>query len=340
MIKLARNGHRYYLAIEDDIIDFDRISGFPDMTSFIMLILFSAMFENKDKLIEGLKGLGLVNGDFAPDTYISIVKASRDKKRQDSYDTVTSNFLYRGDESLLGVKSVNSFVLDNRSNYRIMSEFFGSYLEENTSMAEYFLEKTKFLQFEVERSTGQEKRELQQELEKRKNSLNNFNAMVANLKKLLDIIKSLESGSIDASLNSQYCDRLYYFIKSEIYYRVGRGDKWAMNYRGLVKLATRIRDFLKRYPELKRPATSTDFVNNRYTLLTSYKKAVELKKEGANSSIIANNWSNDGDEEPDSYMFLDSDDYERLKRSSSQPQDESIEADLENLHEKKGQFGK
>ncbi len=333
---MAQSSHKYYFSIEDRLIDFERLSDFPDMTSFIMLILFAGIFEDREALLNGLKSLGLIEKQITIDSSIVIVKGS--KKKQDAeLDLVTDKLLYKADMPLLSIKSIDSFFLDNRHNYAIIKEFLSGYLEEVEDLIKTIRGKVNKLQTSLSLPRTREHKKLKEQLDKKNNSLNNFLNASKNIQGLLRLIDESANKPLSLEREHEYVDRLMNFINREVSY-VAKG-KYTTNYRRLVKLVLCVKDYLEKYPELARPENANSFVNKRVFILQAYKKALASKKI-ENRDRRPTKYADLPSGDPDNFMFLEEEDFSYLLQSEKEDTVTSAQVDLENLATKKGTFGK
>ncbi len=331
------NPHRYYLAVDEEVVDFEGVINEPRMTSFIALSLFTAMFEDERELLAGLYGLKVLNGAHA-NPYVQVTKRTGNSKDGYDYEPVNIDILYRRAGKYLSKGAIENFLFENRHKYDILTEFLAGYMRETEGLIRYFEKRVAGIREELKNATGKKnKKDLSENLEKRTNSLRNFVQYSSNIREMLRIIgvMSERRGFFDHELESEYVSRLSAFVQGEVYYVWG--SKMTPNYRGLVKLTLRVAEYLDRYPELTRPIGSKGFLNMRIELSKNFREAIFIAKEMSDSSKRVHLSENTTDMDPDSYMFLESEDYERMQGSVNP---DSIETDVENLENRKAKFGK
>lgn len=333
---MAKNVHKYYLAIDDKPIFFPDSFEYPDMTSFLSLCLFTGIFEDKNKLLKGLSSLFGIEVDDDDLVSVSIVK-SKNVGNDVLYNLVTYNLLYREAVGYLSQKCIREFLFENRRKFPFMRKFLGDYLEETEKMISYFENTIDKLKKDKQiTQSAREKKKIDAKISSKENSLKNFLSYRANIKVMLDLIDtmSINNGYYESEMDNEFVDRLSRFITNEIFYV--RGEKRTVNYRGFIKLVEKMVSFWQCYPEVAIPYKDNKFLSEQRKMLLCFRNAVKRRL-----SPIRNN-DEDIEEssflgDPDSFMFLEAADFEALlKDSQGKEIQESVQVDIENLHNLQG----
>ncbi len=334
---MNKNPHKYYLMIEDEVIDFLG-TNFPDMTSFISLSLFTGNFVDEEELVNALRKLGLIKYSHFSFS-VDIVKRKGNASEGYRYDFVTKDLLFKQAACYLGMTSINSFFAYNRGRYDVMRAFFDKYLEDTEGLIVYFTKKVARLKRDADIAQGKEKKRMEEELNRKTNSLRNFKRYKNNIMRILELIRLSDKYRFsNLELENEYISRLNFFIEGEVNYIYGQ--KRTSNNRGLVKLVVRIADALRDNPELEKPQPSFKFVEKRIALLKCYERELEGINDHFDGEVADNQRGCEESTDPDSFMFLETDDYERMAKNATDVVSAGIKLDLEILKEKKEKFGK
>lgn len=232
---------------------------------------------------------------------------------------------------MMSERSLIAFFRNNDREYEALTSFFQDYESEMNELINNFKKKIRRLE------ATNHSPEIARELASRKNSLNNFLVYVDNVREILAIIKYMKDPYYTAEheVESDYLVRLSYFVESEIYYF--RNGKRKPNYRGLVKLTLKVENLTKQYTNLVPPRTASDYNDKRNAILRAYKSAI-LAIYSPKDELLS---QEDDFADPDSIMFLESEDYEALlKPDSTEEEIVSVSSDIEALKSRQGKYGK
>lgn len=351
---MANNSHKYYLEIDGErVIDFSRLKWFPDMSNFLTLSLFTGLFEGEDELLEALHNLKLIPSPTGNED-ISVVKRMGNVKAGYNYKFVTSDILYKPATYVLSPSNIERFLNDNRSRYEAMKFLFERYSDDLDQLINYFEIKIQRLESMLSAADAKEKKDIREELDSKSNSLRNFQFYKSNIITLLAVINYMSNPSyhFERDMELDFISRVRIFVESEVHYI--RGKRKTPNYRGLVKLALRIKELLNEFPDLRFPYDSTNFYKERAQLLKFY-KAVLLEIAKGNSPFIeSESLKGNGEKkvssddesdvpeiDPDRFMFLEVEDFEKLLApDDGEDLKMSVELDIANLEAQQGKFGK
>lgn len=144
-----------------------------------------------------------------------------------------------------------------------------------------------------------------------------YNQRLNNMKVLLKLINNMKDGFMN--YQEEYASRLKEFYETEMLY-VKDGTA-TINYRGLIELAKTIDEATKRFDNLVIPKIKEE---------PNYSK--NPKKTYTSSLALE-------EEDPDNYMFLESDDFKNmLEEGAKQNYLDSVEDQVVDLEEKKRKF--
>lgn len=331
----VNNPHKYFLMVDTEIIEFPDYLGFKDMTSFRTLSFFTGLFTDEESLLEALKNLGLISS-WDETTSAVIAKRTGNKKSGYSYKVINDDILYRSASRFISSKSCEEFLFENRSHRNILRKFLATYIEDLESLIKIFERKIEELEELAYRLPYDKRTKINNVIESKSNSLVNFKISLANLVELLNVLAIMDlNGTSDYRLESEFQSRIGYFVDSETHYI--KGSSRTKNFRGLIKLATRVDSFLSDYRELKAPSKDTFYIADKINMLNKYKEAINnASKEKERIDVTTTiDTTTPGDEpiepvDPDTYSFLEPDDFLRLINSdSSASMLESVAADIE-----------
>lgn len=325
----------YYLRInENEIIDFSTISEFEGIEDYLTLNIFTGYHDNKEELIQTLKKLELI----APSKIvrsIDIVKRKGNKKDGYTYKYLTNTLVFKDELKYLSLETIKDFVVKNQKNHEIMKTLVDEYkdnLQKKVHSKERNIEQiNKTLSYMLSNS---DKKELEEEVQKERNSLMKFKSELLTLQRIEVISNRMENGSVSNDMINEYAERLSHFIDNEVYYY--RDGKVTPNNRGLVKLAKVVSRLVKKFDNIyvPNPTKKHNDTLNRFDKL--------LNQTLINNNPKIDTFSLDEDDfeeeiDPDTYMFLDASDYDYIRSDISDIEaEESIEASIENLEIKQG----
>lgn len=327
--------HKYFLSIEGMTIVFPEYLGFKNMTSFGKLSLFTGVFTEEKELLNALKNLDLIQNQ-QPEGPVEIVRKSGNKKKGYYYESIDDSLLYKSASRFLSEKSVIEFFHINRRQTDILKKFLGTYLDEVIELIRIFEERIESLESYAYSLEHDKRSRALEELKRRHDSLGNFREIKANIQITIQLLIRMSNDTHDKEVELEYHRRIRTFVNLEAHYKIGR--KRTINFRNLVRLANLIDSFLKTYGVLVPPPPDNFFISEKINMLNRYKKALETVVEERRA--IHQKKVNESDEEtptdPDSFMFLEDEDFNRLERiNQSEAQKESIEADVENHQTRK-----
>ena len=331
---MSKNYNKYYLKVGDEIVDLSKIDGFAGVENFVKLSIFTGLFKNQDELIECLVRLGLLSTVFTQ--HVEIVKRVGYKKEGYNFISVTEDIAYRRAVDLLSISSLKEFFYKNRLNYAAMRDIVIYHKDQILQLLSYLMAKLRTLQFQASKSTGEDLEDLYLEIEKRKTIIGYININVSNMEALLALIDKLSSESVpkkEEELNyieriAEFVDREVYFFKDRIKYQ---------NDRGLVRLALSASRVLNRYHDLISPLTTLSANVNRWNFLINIKRSIVENDSKRVTISVSEPEVVDVDVEPDSFMFLEEEDFAILE-SSSEAEKESQNDAIEGLRFKKRDY--
>ncbi len=323
--------------VGDILIDFKNIWGFSGMENFLKLSIFTSIFRNQQELIRCLNGLGFLT-DASYDK-VKIVKRIGNRRAERKYVDVTNDIVYNRALDFLSVASLRTFFHKNRNFLEAVSEILEECRKQTVDLNTAFEVKIKDLQYQASKSTGEELEELYLEIEKRKNSQKNFKANIRNIDALKVLIENMRQSDwlFDKERELEYIDRLDTFVTNEIYYVNGRHK--TLNERGLVRLALTVSRVASTHAELVNPFMTDSNSKVRLELLRAVRNAMDfvICQVDEPKQIDSDGIDVDTDIEPDSFMFLEEEDY-RLPESPTNSQKECHEDALEGLRFKKKDY--
>lgn len=329
---MRRNHNRYYLRIDGKIVTFDDSYFLETMDNFLKLSLFTGIFKNQNELTKSLYDLGLI----ARPTCVSLEIVKRIGNRETGYDYVfvTDAILYKKAVGFLSGEAIKDFLFKNRDNYKAMTSLFEKYLDEISRLVSTFEIKIRRLKRNASLSTGEELEVIYNEIAKKENSLRNFNKQQANIEEIIRLITVAQQPVyFDRECCLEYLPRISDFIMQEITYR--KGNKLSINERGLVKLAVMLASLQKEYPELQPPIATNVHMILSLEIMKSLKTFVEEKISLQKQERTKRN--SEPDIEPDSFMFLEEEDF-TLPEFPSKQELEAYEDSIEGLRFKKKDF--
>lgn len=315
--------HKYYLKINNFVVPLEslklslpkdsRQSG--SMENFLNLSIFTGLFEDADALAATLVSMGLLpkDIDFADPT-VSIVKRKGNKETGYHYETVTNDIVYKDAAQFLSEGSIKDFLYRNKNSYAAIYSLLEDYVVNLEKLTGIFTIKVRSLSHELDDCRDDEERKLiESELTRRRNSLSNFERELTNITTLIEAVETFQSEHyvFDRELEIDYIQRLDMFIESETRYAKG-----VFNNRGLVRLTIKIYDLLCGYSDLNVPYRTNINRTIVAAMLKAIKDAVKnpidlsFKRKSVESDITTVYEEDDEDEvDPDNYMFLEEDDY-------------------------------
>ncbi len=301
------NTNKYYLKINDRIINFNKVEGLTNMEDYLNLSLLTGLFDDEYELTYVLYLMGLIDCDDVYD--ISIVKCIK-KESIYSYDLVTKNLLFDIGSSLLSSGRLKVFLYRNRKNYEVMYALFDSYRTDLDGVI----------------STFEQGVSNQAKINSRNHFYKKYNALT----ELIALAKYVSTHE-DNIAESKFLDLIGKFVDEQVYYHSKLNTP---NNRGLVKLATRIQNIIIDNPSVViiEPTKQYNNKRNQYTeVITDYLSRIKF------SSSIHDNTNTEDDIDPDSYMFLEPEDYYSLLnvKEPSKEYIESVENSILNLEIKK-----
>lgn len=335
---MPKSSHRYFLRINGRVIKFDKLYGFPDMEDFMTLCVFTGLFNDCDELARIIWKLGLIDLNFEKDDIdIEIVKSHKDQR----YSLVTENIIYKSAAKYLSEGSVRDFFYKNKGNHIMITEILEDYRVDTAKLISIFEVKVRSLQEDLAITTGTVKKDIETELERRNNSLSNFYRAHTNIMEMISLVNAIGKPEykFERDLELEYINRLEEFAISEASYI--RGRKRTPNNRGVAKLAFNIDEMYKTYPDLE-PCIHThkhDVLKTK--LLSEIKNSIMHPLDIGDAKKPIRQIIDDGDIDPDDFMFLEVEDFERIPNEhSSQEELDSIEDSIGQLEEKQRAFGK
>ncbi len=330
---------KYYLKVGEKIVDFKKASDLPKIDDFLMLSIFTGLFEDKQELIKNLIALGLISptGDYSN---TEIVKHSGNKTNGYDITFVTDEIIYKRAMTFFSEGAINTFLYTNRRNYEAISELFEGYYKRLANLVTIFLNKIANLIKESETLTDSlEKKEILAKIERKRNSLEYFNSQYANIGAILALLKIINMPNyiVNKEVEYEYIQRLNAFIRGECNYIIGHSIK-SKNYRGIAHLAYEIDKLLIKYPYLDVNYVACS-LKQRKILLEALRKTLKAKQQEKNNR--QSNYDSPNDADPDSYMFLDNSDFYRTLSLNASPEEQrSVQVAIENLSALKERFRK
>ena len=272
------SAYKYYLRINGKIIiHLEDYKNYGPMTDFLNLNLFTSDFNNITEIGEELKRLGVLKNNVEIET-MDIVYQSRDK-----YFTSAETPLLKGEYPYFGDETIKDFFKKNSHNYTEMGRIIARSKGKLDKMIRWLnyedTRKPKFIEM----------------VRLRLSNINRLEVLIVNLI------------SHHSEYLEEYTSRLKEFIESEIYYK--KGDKFVVNYHGLLDMTRTVLLALKYYPHFEKPIIN----------LKPKTKPIVFKQE---EETI----------DPDEYMFLENDDF--VNQYNHEYKD-VLEDQIENLSEKK-----
>lgn len=330
---VKKNTVFYYLRVNHEhLIDFSSIPDLYNMEDYLKLNLFTGYFTSRENLIEALKGMGLI--ELGLNIYdIEIVRRRGNKKEGYCYEYITNNLAYKRDISFLTIRSLKEFIQDNRKNYDLImriTDYYRDALEKKASAKERsisYLESSLYLL-----PDGVEKKELLESLQKEKNSLGKFEYELGTLNFIAGTVNYFkQNGPFERELELEYIESLDRFVENETQYV--RGQNRTQNNRGLVKMAKLFSKLSKEFSGLDLPVPTRKYESVMIEF-TKVLKGETLKMKLNRVQVEA---ELEVEIDPDSYMFLDVEDFERLRTpEDSEDIKNSIDDAILELEEKKG----
>ncbi len=340
--------HKYYLRVDDAVIDFSGVPGLTDMEDFLNLSIFTGLFRDSNELLETLYDMGLIS---TIDVYeVSIVKRKGNAKSGYGYSQVTDDLLFKSGAALLSTGCLKEFLYKNRRNYEAIVDLMESYRAQEELLISIFEIKIKRLEEDISVADGELKRKWTDEMQSKKNSLGNFYRGYTNISEMLSLVAGMSVNRLnfDKEAEIEYIDRLDDFVNEEVYYF--KGPNKTPNNRGLVKLAVNVGRIIDSYPDILIPFSTQMYKDKRSRYLAAIKSMVanpmtrnEPKTENfENFTVGKQNVRSDDDIDPDRYMFLEPEDFYDLIEGEdvSQAFLDSIEDSVLDLKAKKDRFKK
>lgn len=337
---MAKSSTKYYLRYGDAIVDFGRAKAFRNMESFLQLSIFTGLFVDEQDLVETLIHMNLLDNVYE---YASLEIVKRRKNYEGNYEyvNVTYDIVYREILYFMSTSSIKEFFYKNRKVFPAITEILESYHSEIEKLIDIFDIKISSLLLSLEYASDENKKGLEEELEKKRNSLNNFRNDYYNITALLSLITQISADTyhFDREIELDYIGRLERFVDDETNYF--RKRMKTPNPRGLVKLAHAVYSVLLSNRDLLYPSKTRKYDSIKAELQNSIKITIIdpplVDIPHAPIESIENSKEDEYvDVDPDDYMFLTDEDYRNLLREqSTEESQESVEADLELLEEAK-----
>ncbi len=334
---------KYYLRVDDVVVDFSSAPGFVNMEDFLNLSIFTGLFKDVEELVETLCKMGLIP---TTDVYeVSIVKKKGNAKSGYGYSLVTEDLLFKRGASLLSTGCLKEFMYRNRRNYEVIVDLLESYRAQEERLISIFEIKIRRLEEEVGFAEGKLKEKIADEIQSKKNSLGNFYKGYTNISEMLSLVAELSNnkGFLDRDAELEYLDRLDDFVDEEVYYF--RGPNKTPNNRGLVKLAVNVGRIIDKYKNVEIPFTTQKYQEKKSMYLRAIKsitgspvKRSYQEPEEAHTPIVYP----DDEVDPDHYMFLEPEDFYDLIDGAEVSQEflDSVEDAVLDLEAKKDRFKK
>lgn len=337
---MAKSSTKYYLRYGDEIVDFGRAKAFRNMESFLQLSIFTGLFKDEQDLVETLIHMNLLDSGYE---YASVEIVKRRKNYEGNYEyiNVTYDIVYREILYFMSTSSIKEFFYKNRKVFPAITEILESYRSEIEKLIDIFDIKISSLLLSLEYATDENKKELEEELEKKRNSLNNFRNDYSNIAVLLSLIAQMSNSTyrLNREVELDYIGRLERFVDDETNYF--RKNMKTPNPRGLVKLAHAVYGVLLSNGDLTYPSKTRKYDSIKRELQSAIKSTIidpplEDIPHTQFGNIEDSNECEEDDIDPDNYMFLNADDYHNLLNDqSSEESKESVDVDLELLEETK-----
>lgn len=331
---MARSSHKYYLKVDDVIIDFDNLEYFKDMEKFLRLSVFTGLFQNKDELFKTLYQLGLVTSENYDD--IDIVKKVRNKKDEKyQYVPIDSEITFFNEVRIMDENTINKFLSDNRYNVSALESFFKKFYEHYLRLISIFKNKCSTLIRSYAVAPLEEREEIKEEYDRRQNSLKIFNLELDTINEILRYISILKEskGILDRESEKDYIFLLSRFVFFEAYYV--RNSKTTSNFRGLARLSIEVMKLVREQEGLINPRVCEFYCYLKTELLGAISKSIYQNRE----RCFIQKPNDDDGIDPDTFMFLTTDDYRSmLTEDSSLEEIESVEASVIALAEKRKAF--
>jgi len=308
------NSNKYYLNINNQIIDFRGLEGFKNMEDFLVLSLFTGLFKDQEELFNNLKHMGLI-GKTEELSSINILK----RRGSANYTFATEDILYKSSTRFLSQANIFNLLYKNRNNYQAMQEFLSIYASRISDLISIFERSIETLKRELELKSGKEKEEAVSTIDKKQNSLNNFYQEYANIARLRQLIDCKDSTLEDREqLENEYISRLQNFVDNEANY-IRRGGK-SPNKRGLVGLAINANDLAMNYEDLYLPPRTTKNDATISELLKALRYYLEnpIEREITTPKPTAPEQEEDKKDEPDDYMLIESEDLKRVPSNDTE----------------------
>jgi len=333
------NNHKYYLQIDNEIIDFDSMTNFENMNSYLNLSLFTSCYNNDKELIEGLKQMNLLSQNREYQEVI-IVKRKGNKKNGYFYEPIYEEILYKKAARFLSVSAITDFLLKNKSNSLLIQEIITHYLDLLRRLTESFNNKVIELRHSLTYTAEDKQSKVLDEIKRRENSLKNFTSETNNLGSLLAISTKLERSSfLNRDLEISYIEFVNRFVRNETGYYI-KDRKVSTNYRGLVRLANTIQHLIEKYQNVEMPEFAIKYGPQRIKMLKCIKNEI-LMQTSPNKLPDSDDQLEEVLEDPDSFMFLEIEDYEKLLHdTTSTVIRDGVMNDIENLQKQQHSYGK
>lgn len=340
--KKAKTNVSYYLRINGDIIvDWDMILGLEDMKDYLRLNLLTGYFKDRDGLVEFITKLGIVpKGENVAS--IEIVRKVGNKDVGYNYKYITRHLTYARDVKFLSNQTLKDFFIKNRENAELMHELVDNYIDGLEKKVNNKTALVNHIKRALETcASDKEASELQEELNSELNSLKKFTQELTTLSIIQGAVGKLEKGEIlDHKTHLDYIARIGDFVDNETKYY--RKDTVTVNKLGLVKMGKFASILSKNYEALL-PSAFAEFREVKRELDEAILPVLATSKKVRSFLEI------DESVDPDEYMFLTEEDYDRLLKSQedgelgretppSQEVIESVETDKEILEQRQKRF--
>ncbi len=335
--------NKYYLKVDDTVVDFSGVPGLTNMEDFLNLSIFTGLFNNVDELLKTLYNMGLIPAEEAYE--VRIVKKKGNVKKGYSYSLVTEDLLFKRGASFLSTGCLKEFMYKNRRNYEAIVDLLESYRAQEERLISIFEIKIRRLEEDAISAEGKVEKALTDEIRSKKNSLSNFYKGYTNISEMLSLVAGLSNnrGFFDRESELEYLDRLDDFVDEEVYYF--RGTNKTPNNRGLVKLAANVGRIIEKFEDIEIPFTTQKYREKKSMYLSAIKSILENPvKRGYQEPEVADTpiAYPDDDVDPDHYMFLEPEDFYDLIDGAEVSQEflDSIEDSVLDLEAKKDRFKK
>lgn len=341
---MAGLSHKYYLAVDGVPIDFSRAPKFEGMEDFLKLCVFTGIFNNEKELLDAL-----VKMRFIPEEkkcgVLSIVK--RSGKSQDEVAHVSHDIVYKDTFTIMSKGWLKRFLSKNRYHSDAILELLEDYHNTHARLLSIFEARLEKLDRELSECSVAAAKFVIDDMSKLKRSMSKFQFQLSNIEAIEVILqrnKGIEGSPYDRDDDLEYIDRLDLFVDQELNYI--RKTKRTPNKRGLVRLAIAVTKMIDKYPDLEIPRRQGIASQQHLELLIAIKNTL-LNPVNYPADLAApvvgrphKVLFDDDEVDPDSFMFLEEEDYEKLypKEGMTKGERESLELAIENLNEKKGRF--